>query len=112
MTAMTATTPARSGATSTGTAVTASDTISTTVLGTRGVLVEVINGNGSNNTVGISDASLTKSGAAATAVSKVVTNGTAQIFRIYPQQADRSTKVVTITHSITTSVTYKMYPLS
>jgi hypothetical protein len=47
----------------------------------------------------------------ATAVSKTVTNATSQIFRIYPRQADPTTKEVTVTHSVTTTVTYKLYPL-
>jgi hypothetical protein len=111
MAALSATTPVRSGTASAGAAVSASDTISTTVLGSRGVLLEIINGNASSNTVGISDASTTNTGAAATAVSKAVTASTACIFRIYPQQADQTTKVVTITNSVTTTVTYKLYPL-
>jgi hypothetical protein len=40
-----------------------------------------------------------------------VTNATSKIFFIHPQQADPSTGLVTITHSVTSTVTYKLYPL-
>lgn len=111
MGALVATTPTRTGAVSAGAAVSASDTISTTVLGSRGVLLEIINGNASSDTVVISDATVTPSGAAAAANSQSVANATAKIFKILPSQADSTTRVVTITNSITTTVTYKLYPL-
>lgn len=111
MGALTAITPTRTGAVSAGAAVASTDTISTTVLGSRGVYLEIINGNASPDAVTISDASLTTTGAAATANAPSVTNATSKVFKIVPKQADRSTGLVTITHSVTATVTYKLYPL-
>jgi hypothetical protein len=110
MGALNLTSPARTGAASGGAAVAATDTISRAKLGRRGVLLEIINGNAAADVVGISDASVTPSGGAAAAISKSVANGTSQVFKILPAQADPLTGDVTITHSVTGTVTYKMYP--
>lgn len=105
-------TPTRAGVVSTaGSAVASSDTISRNLLGTRGVYLEIINGNASPDVMAISDASVTASDAAAAANAPTVTNATSKIFKIKPAQADPITGLVTITHSVTTTVTYKMYPL-
>jgi hypothetical protein len=53
--ALTAITPLVTGVTSTGAAVSASDTIDQATLGGNGVLLEIINGGGSSDTVTISD---------------------------------------------------------
>lgn len=111
MAALSATTPTRAGVVTSGAAVAATDTVSRALLGTNGVYLEVINGNASPDTVAISDASITATGAAATAGGSSVTNATSKIFKILPLQADTSTGLVTITHSVTTTVTYKLYPL-
>lgn len=111
MAALSATTPSRTGTASAGAAVAASDTISRTILGTRGAFLEVINGNASDDTVTVSDASTTNTGGTAAAISVTVAAGTAKIFKVHPQQAAPSTGLVTITHSVTTTVTYKLYPL-
>lgn len=111
MAALSTTTPARTGTVTSGAAVAASDTIASSLLGTNGCFLEVINGNASSDTVSISDASTTSTGAAATAGGGSVVNATSKIFKIFPQQADTSTGLVTVTHSVTSSVTYKLYPL-
>jgi hypothetical protein len=111
MAALSATTPARTGTTVAGAAVAASDTIARSVLGTNGVFLEIINGNASSDTVTVSDASTTGTGGTAAAISVSVTNATNKVFKIHPLQADTSTGLVTITHSVTSSVTYKLYPL-
>jgi hypothetical protein len=111
MAALSATTPTRTGAVTSGAAVAASDTIPASLLGTNGAFLEIINGNASSDTVAISDASTTSTGAAATAGGGSVTNGTSKVFKIFPQQADTSTGNVTVTHSVTSTVTYKLYPL-
>jgi hypothetical protein len=111
MAALTATTPSRAGTTTAGAAVASSDTISGSVLGSYGAFLEVINGNASPDSMTISDASLTPTGAAAASNAPSVTNGTSKIFKIVPKQADTSTGLVTITHSVTATVTYKLYPL-
>lgn len=104
--------PTRSGVAATAAAVASSDTISRTVLGTRGCLLEVINGNASPDTVTVSDATTTSTGGAAASISTSVTNGTTFIFKIFPEQADPTTGNVTVTHSVTSTVTYRLYPLS
>jgi hypothetical protein len=111
MGALALTTPTRSGVVASGAAVAASDTISKTVLGTRGVLLEIINGNASPDTVTVSDATTTSTGAAAASISTAVTNGTTFVFQILPQQADPVTGNVTVTNSVTSTVTYRMFPL-
>jgi hypothetical protein len=111
MAALTATTPTRAGVVTSGSAVAASDTISAALLGARGVYLEVINGNASPDSVTISDATVTTSGALATALAPSVTNATSKIFKITPDMADPTTQLVTVTHSVTSTVTYKLYPL-
>lgn len=111
MAALTATTPTRAGVVTSGSAVASSDTISSAVLGSRGALLEVINGNASPDSMTISDATVTTSGAAAAALAPSVTNATSKVFKITPDMADPTTGLVTVTHSVTTTVTYKLYPL-
>lgn len=111
MAALSATTPARTGTTVAGAAVAASDTIAKSILGSKGALLEIINGNASSDDVTISDASVTSTGAAATAVAATLTTGTNKIFKILPEQAAAGTGLVTVTHSVTSTVTYKLYPL-
>lgn len=110
MAALSAITPTLLGTVSTGTGVSASDTIAQALLGPRGGYLEVINAGGSPDTVVISDAGLTPAGNAATAATDVVTAGTSQIFLISPTQVNPTTLVITVTHSFTTSVTCKFYP--
>lgn len=111
MAALTATAPTRGGTTTSGAAVSASDTISITQLGATGAFLEIINGGASPDSMTISDASTTPTGAAAASNAPSVTNGTSKIFLISPRMADATTGLVTITHSFITSVTYKLYPL-
>ena len=111
MGALSVTTPTRAGTTTTGAAVAASDTIAAALLGTFGAFLEIINGNASPDAMTISDASTTITGAAAAANAPSVTNATSKIFKIIPAQVDPVTQQVTITHSVTTTVTYKLYPL-
>lgn len=111
MAALSATTPSRTGVVTSGAAVASTDTIATSVLGARGVFLEIINGNASPDTMSISDATVTPTGAAAAANAPSVTNATSKIFKILPSQADLTTGLVTITHSVTSTVTYKLYPL-
>jgi hypothetical protein len=103
--------PARTGTVTSGAAVASTDTIAVALLGSYGAFLEIINGNASPDTVTISDASTTAQGAPAAAISKSVTNGTSQVFKILPQQADGTTGLVTVTHSVTSTVTYKLYPV-
>lgn len=113
MAAMTAITPTNAGTASTGTAVAASDTIAQAIMGPNGATLEIINAGGSVDNITISDAGITPAGNALTggtyAVS--VTNGTSKVFDLSNAQVNPSTNLITITHSFTTTVTYKLYPV-
>lgn len=113
MGALAATVPTRTGTASPGAAVAASDTIHASLLGTLGVHLEILNGGGSTDNVTISDAGATPAGTPLSGGTYPgsVANGTNKTFYISPKQADPATQLVTITHSFTTSVTYKLYPL-
>lgn len=112
MAALTSVAPGRSGLATPAAAVAASDTVSRAVLGTRGVLVEVINGNAAADTVTVSDASTTQEGAPAAPISASVPAGTTWTFKITPAQADPVTGNVTITHSVTATVTQRVLTLA
>jgi len=112
MGALAAVTPTNNGIADPGAAVAASDTISADILGNRGALLEIVNGGGSSDTVAITDGGLTAAGSAATSPGSAVANGTSKIFYIEPSQVNPSTGLVTVTHTFTTSVTYKLYNLS
>jgi hypothetical protein len=103
--------PARDGVSSAGTPVTATDALTRAVLGSKGVLMEVINAGASPDVVTIGDASTTPSGAPAAAISKSVAAGTSQVFRVLPAQIDPVSNVVAVGHSFLTTVTAKVYPL-
>lgn len=111
MSALAATQPTRTGVLTPGAAVAASDTIAASILGTRGAILEILNGNAAPDAMTISDASVTPTSAAAAANAPSVTNGTNKAFLIRPEQADPVSGQVTVTHSVTATVTYKLYPL-
>ncbi len=113
MAALSATQPARLGTATTGAAVAASDTISQAILGTNGAYLEIINGNASTDNITISDAGSTPAGTPLSGGTYAgsVTNATSKIFYLSPRQVDPATGLVTITHSVTATVTYKLYPL-
>lgn len=106
-----ATTPNRAGVATPGAAVAASDTIAVALLGTYGAFLEILNGNAATDNVTISDASTTSSGAAAAALAPSLPTGTNKVFKITRDMADPNSGQVTITHSVTPSVTYKLYPI-
>lgn len=112
MGALVAITPTNLGTVNAGAAVASSDTIAQALMGPRGCYLEIINGNASSDVVTISDAGATPAGnALATgSVTDTVTNGTSQIFYISPTQVNPSTGLVTVTHTVTATVTYKLYP--
>src|ERR1700749_1210534 len=112
MAALTATTPSRTGAVSTGAAGSSSDTVNVSILGTRGAYLDIINGNASSDTVVISDASTTVTGASAAANSQSVTNATSKCFKLTADMADPVSGNITITHTVTSTVTYKLFPIT
>lgn len=111
MAALTAIRPTAAGVASTPAAVSASDTIDASLLGTLGAILVVINGGGSSDTVAISDGGLTPAGNAGASSGGAVANGTQKAFYISPRSVNLSTGVVTVTHSFTTTVTYQLFPL-
>jgi hypothetical protein len=110
MSALAATIATRAGVATPGAAVAATDTIAAALLGSRGCLLEILNGNAATDTMSISDASTTVTGAAAAANAPTLATATNKVFKIRPEQAD-SAGLVTITHSVIATVTYKLYPL-
>jgi hypothetical protein len=111
MAALSATQPTAAGVAWTPAAVSASDTISSSILGSNGAYLVVINGGGSSDNVTVSDSSLTPAGNAATTPANAVANGTTEVMYISPRAVNPSTGVVTVTHSFTTSVTYVLLPI-
>jgi hypothetical protein len=112
--ALTAITPTGAGVATPGAAVSASDTIDQATLGGNGVLLEILNGGGSSDTVTIKDFGTTTAGNSLTSNQYTVTvaNGTNKVIVVRPSQVDPTTGLVTVTHSFTTSVTYKLYSLA
>lgn len=113
MAALSAITPVVAGVASTGAAVAASDTIDQSILGARGAYLEIINGNASSDTVTIKDFGSTRAGNSlpSNQYTVSVTNGTSKVIWIKPEMVDPSTGLVTVTHSVTATVTYKLYPV-
>lgn len=113
MAALTATTPTNSGTASPGAGVASSDTIAAAVLGPRGAYLEILNGNAATDVMTISDHGSTPAGnpLSSNAISASVTNGTNKVFLIRPEQLNPATQLVTVTHSVTATVTYKLYPI-
>ena len=119
MAALSVTTPTNSGAVTAGAAVTASDTIAVSVMGSLGAYLYISNTSGSSDNVTISDSGLTPAGnplnlAPGGVIADTITTGTAQIYVIRPAQANPTTNLVTITHSNIgggTTVLYQLWPV-
>jgi hypothetical protein len=111
MAALSAVTPTVAGVLSAPGNVAASDTIARSAIGPNGAVLEIINGNASSDTMTISDAGLTPAGNALTGgtFSATVVNGTSRSFLIRSDQFDPTTNLVTVTHTQTTTVTYKLF---
>lgn len=113
MAALTATTPTNTGTATTGAPVASSDTIAVSVMGPHGAYLEIINGNASPDNMTISDDGTTPAGnpLAGGTIAASVPNGASEIFHIRREQVDTATGLVTVTHSVTATVTYKLYPV-
>jgi hypothetical protein len=114
MAALTSTIPTAAGVlTTAGGAVSASDTVSQTQLGSRGAYLEIINGSASTDTIAITDAGSTPAGNLLSGGTYTVTvaNATNKVFYLDPSLPNLTTGNVTITHTQVTTVTYKLYPL-
>lgn len=113
MAALTATTPTNTGIATPGAAVAASDTIARAVMGPKGVYLEIINGNAGADNMTITDPGITPAGnpLSGGTYSVSVPAGTNKIFHIRPEQVNPVTGLVTVTHSVTATVSYKLYPV-
>jgi hypothetical protein len=119
MAALNAITPVNGGVSSAGAAVAASDTVAQSVMGPNGAYLEIINGNASPDNVTISDSGTTPAGnalsvnggSAGAVVAATVPNGQSRVFRLTHAQVNPATNLITITHSVTSTVTYKLYPM-
>ncbi len=116
MAALSAITPTNTGAVSAGAAVASSDTVAQSIMGPRGAYLEIINGNAAVDNITISDSGLTPAGNALNlspggVIADTVTNGTSQIYYLRHEQVNPATALITITHSVTSTVTYKLYPV-
>jgi tryptophan synthase beta subunit len=112
MGALAATAIVRVGAASPGAAVGATDTIAASLLGGRGAILEILNGNAATDNVTITDFGVTPAGSPLTGntYSASLATGTNKVFLIVPSQGDPANGgQVTITHSVTPTVTYKLY---
>jgi hypothetical protein len=88
-------------------AVTASDTISGTDIGSRGVILDVNNANAGTCTVTVSDPGTTDAGnpAAGAATTVSITTGVRKRIFVGPANVNPATGLATITYSPTSSVT-------
>jgi hypothetical protein len=111
MALLTATRPTAAGVAWSPAAVSSSDTISASDLGSLGAYLVIINGNAAPDSVVVSDSSLTPAGNAATTPANSVTNGTSEVMYISPRAVNPSTGVVTVTHSVTPTVTCVLLPI-
>jgi hypothetical protein len=111
--ALSAIIPTNTGTASTGAAVSSSDTITQSILGPRGGTLEIINAGGSTDNITLSDNGSTPAGNQLTGntIAGSVGAGASKVFDISTDQVNPSTGLITITHSFTTSVTYKFYPV-
>lgn len=98
---------------STATTVTAaaagtSNTISAADVGTRGCLINIINGAGAPINVTLEDPTTSAVGNPGTETAQAVANATDRWFRVTPKHVDPATQVATVTLSSATTITYKL----
>lgn len=113
MAALSATQPSNAGTTTTGGTVATTDTVARTVMGPKGAYLEIANGAATVDNITITDPGNTPAGnpLSGGTYSASVAAGASKIFHLRPEQVTSSTGLITITHSVITSVTYKLYPV-
>lgn len=109
MAALTATSITQAGVLAAPAAVASSETIAEAQFGAAGVVLRVINGNASSDTVTITDPNTTVMGSAATNPTVAVANGTTKSIFIPRSAINPATGVATVAHSVTATVTYELY---
>lgn len=92
-------------------AVSTSDTIASADIGTRGCLLNVINGAGAPINVTLVDPGSTPAGNTTTAPAQAVANATDRWFLITPSHVNQATGVATVTFSSATTITYRLIRL-
>lgn len=110
MATLTPTVPTRVGTLSPGNNVAASDVVPAAALGVNGALLEILNAGASPDAMTITDSGASVAGTPVTNYAATVTNATNKVFKLTPKQGDANGNI-TITHSLTVGVTYKLYPL-
>lgn len=110
MAALTLTVPTAAGTVVTGTTPTASDTISSALLGDAGCILRCQT-TGTLTNLTVSDAGSTPAGNPTTATAIAMTATQIKMIYISPKRADLTTGLVTLTASgALTGVTYELYP--
>jgi hypothetical protein len=108
MAAITPSTVGTAGLLAAPAAVSASDTISGDLVPVGGLLYRVINAGGSPDAVTVSDGGTTPVGNPGTVTAVTVANATTKTILITQANINRTTNLVTIAHSFTTTVTYEL----
>lgn len=108
MALLTATSALVTGVDITPQAVSESDTISRSDIGTNGALLQITNGSGSPITVTINDPGTTPASNPGTSASFAVAAAGNPFVRILPANVNPTTNVATVTFSDTTTVTYRL----
>lgn len=114
MAALTAVVPANAGTTSAPAAVAASDTVAQAILGQRGAYLKIVNNGAGTDNITISDNGVTPAGnglSGSTIAGSVANAGASKVFYLRQEQVNPSTGLITITHSVTASVTYELWPV-
>lgn len=113
MAALSAITPVNAGVSSAGAAVAASDTVARSIMGSSGAYLEIINGNAATDNITITDPGSTPAGnsLAGGTIAVSVAAGASKVFYLRTDQVTQATGLITITHSVTATVTYKLYPV-
>lgn len=108
MAAITPSTVTTAGLLAAPAAVSSSDTISGDLVPVGGLLYRVINGNASSDSVSVTDGGTTPAGNAGTVTPVTVANATTRTILITQNNINRSTNLVTVTHTVTATVTYEL----
>jgi hypothetical protein len=108
MALLTAVSVTSAATTVTAAAVSSTDTVSQSDIGTDGALLNIINGSGASMTVTLSDPGSTAIGNVGTTVTQSVPAGADRWFRLSPGHVNPATGVATINNSATTTITYKL----
>lgn len=111
MALLTALRPTSAGVLSAPAAVSSSDTIQASDLGSTGAFLRVINGGASPDTVALVDGGSTPAGNAGVSAGGSVAAGATKYFFVDKALVNPVTGLATVTHSFTTTVTCELLPI-